>query len=291
MALRSLSGNTIAMAGMCLATFCFASHDSIAKFLSMGYPIALVLWSRYMVHAFAMGAYVVPRMGLRAFVSQAYRLHVLRALCLISVASCFLMGLRYIPLAESTAVIFLSPIFVLLLSRLLFAEAVQALQWVAVGIGLAGVLLIVRPGGELWTPAVLLPTLGALFLSGYQLLTRMVAVKDGSAKSNFLVGLLGCGLTSLALPFVWVTPSAAAVAWMVFMGLLGMAGHMLLAYAYGKASPARLAPFSYCQIVFALLLGFAVYGHWPDAWAVAGMGLIALSGMVAMRARRSTAQR
>lgn len=288
--MRRPSSSTLAVAGICLATFFFASHDAIAKFLSSGYPIALVLWSRYVVHATAMGMFVLPSTGRRAFVSTSYRLHLLRAICLISVASCFLSGLRFIPLAESTAVIFLSPIFILLFSRLFFGEVVRPLQWVSVGVGLAGVLCIVRPGGELWTPAVLFPTAGAMFLSAYQLLTRVVAVKDGTAKSNFLVGLLGCVLTSLALPFVWVTPQPSAIAWMVTMGLLGMAGHMLLAYVYRMASPALLAPFSYGQIVFALILGLAIYGHMPDGWAVLGMGLIAASGVVAARAKRPAVQ-
>ncbi|MEI2415339.1 DMT family transporter [Orrella sp. JC864] len=276
-----------------VATLCLASHDTLAKYLAQGYPVPLLIWARYLVHLCAMSAIVAPRMGAAALRSSALGLHFLRAVCLVGIAYCFMNGLRYVPLAESTAMVFLAPLFVLVISRLFYREQVRPVQWLAVAAGLAGVLLIVRPGGALWTPAILLPGSCGVFFAVYQLLTRATGAVDGAAKSNFLVGLFGTALASVMLPFFWQTPDAAGWAWMIALGLLGMMGHMLLASAFKQASPVLLAPFGYFQIVFAVLLGYLVYDQHPDAWALLGMGMIALGGMATVRAqqRRRRAER
>ncbi len=274
---------------MIVATFCLASHDTVAKYLAQSYPVAMLIWARYTVHLLAMSSFMVPRSGLDVLRSSAHKLHFLRACCLVGIAYCFMTGLRYVPLAESTAMVFLAPLLVLLISRWRYGERVRPLQWLAVAMGLGGVVLIVRPGGDLWTPAILLPAFCAVFFSVYQLLTRAAGMVDGALKSNFLVGVYGTALASLALPFFWQTPQGTGWAWLVLLGLLGMTGHMLLAYAFKNASPVLLAPIGYFQIVFAVLLGFLVYSQYPDSWAFVGMGLIALGGVVNMHAQRRRA--
>ena len=146
------------------------------------------------------------------------------------------------------------------------------------GVGLLGVLLIVRPGGALFTPAILLP-LGAAFCFGlYQLLTRRLSATDHPATSNFLSALVGTLSVSVLLPWFWQTPTLVDGLLMATLGATAMTGHMLLTHAYRFGSAASLAPFTYVQIVTATLLGMLFFDHTPDLWAILGMAVIILSG-------------
>lgn len=133
---------------ICVAIFLFSSHDAISKYLSAFYPIIMVVWVRYLVHTLLLAGYLLPQQGLRVLRAKRPGLQVARALCLIGVSLLFTTGLRYIPLAEATSVIFLAPLLVTALSVPLLKERVTRGQWVAVLLGLGGVLLIVRPGAR-----------------------------------------------------------------------------------------------------------------------------------------------
>ncbi|WP_052659148.1 DMT family transporter [Pseudomonas sp. LFM046] len=276
-----VNARILAILSICATAFFLASHDALAKRLTMEYPIALMVWVRYLVHFLVMGVTAAQSGGARAFHSGCYHLHFMRAACLVALSFCFIFGLRFIPLAEATAVNFLSPMFVLMLTVMFFSERVQGKQWFSVILGLAGVLLIVRPGGELFTPAILLPCAAAAFFSVYQVLTRVAGKVDSPTTSNLMVGLIGLLISSVLLPFFWVVPTGEGLALMILLGLMGTAAHLFLAHAYKLSSPALLAPFSYAQILFAGLLGFIFYGHIPDIGAIVGMVLIVVGGLLA----------
>ncbi len=152
----------ILTAGLLLAT-----HDGISKHLTQLYPVFLVAWARYLSQTLLMLALFAPRMKQRIYRTQRPLAQLARGLSLVSITLLFFTGLKYIPLAEATAVMFLTPLLVTLASALL-GESISRGQWVAVATGLAGVLIIVRPGGSLFTPAILLPFGGALCFTFYQ---------------------------------------------------------------------------------------------------------------------------
>ncbi|WP_057390510.1 DMT family transporter [Pseudomonas aeruginosa] len=265
---------------ICAAVFLFASHDGLSKFLSGFYPIVMVVWARYLVHTLLMVAVFVPRNGLAVIRTRRPLMQLARALCLIGTSLFFTTGLRYLPLAEATAVNFLAPLLVTALSVPLLKEKVSLGQWLAVLTGFIGVLFIVRPGGALFTPAALFPLGSALCFGLYQLLTRMLANSDSPTTSNFLAGIFNTLIMSLLVPFFWQTPSLLHGLMMIALGGCGMGGHLLLTQAFRHAPPATLAPFSYGQIIFAGLLGLLVFGHVPDAWALLGILVICASGLV-----------
>ncbi len=192
---------------ICAAVFLFASHDGLSKFLSGFYPIVMVVWARYLVHTLLMVAVFVPRNGLAVIRSRRPLMQLARALCLIGTSLFFTTGLRYLPLAEATAVNFLAPLLVTALSVPLLKEKVSLGQWLAVLTGFIGVLFIVRPGGALFTPAALFLLGSALCFGLYQLLTRMLANSDSPTTSNFLAGIFNTLIMSLLVPFFWQTPS------------------------------------------------------------------------------------
>ncbi|ERI51119.1 membrane protein [Pseudomonas sp. EGD-AK9] len=274
---RPLAGIALVL----LATLLFASHDALSKYLSGFYPVVMVVWARYLVHSLLMAVIFLPQSGLRVLRSRRPGLQLLRALCLGATSLLFTSGLLFLPLAEATAVNFLAPLLVTALSVPLLGEAVSRGQWFAVLAGFAGVLIIVHPGGALFTPAVLLPLASALCFSLYQLLTRKLSESDSATTSNFFAGLCNTLLMSALVPFFWQLPSLAHALWMLALGGCGMAAHLFLTQAFRHAPPALLAPFGYGQIVFAGLLGLLLFGHVPDLAGLVGIALICLSGLAA----------
>ncbi len=255
-----------------------SSQDALSKTLTAVYPVLLVVWLRYLSQNLLMLALFAPRMGWNLVRTQRPWLQLARGLSLVAITLLFYSALRYIPLGEATAVIFLAPLVVIVLSATVLKEHISRGLWLSVGCGLLGVLLIVRPGGALFTPAILLP-LGAGFCFGlYQRLTRRLNGTDHPATSNFLSALVGTLSMSVLLPWVWQTPPLTDALLMALLGATAMSGHMLLTHAYRFGSAASLAPFTYMQIVIATLLGVLFFDHMPDAWSMLGMAVIILSG-------------
>ncbi|MCQ9423255.1 DMT family transporter [Pseudomonas sp. LJDD11] len=264
-----------------LATLLFASHDTLSKYLSGFYPVMFVVWARYLVHTLLMSCIFMPSSGLRVLRTKRPLLQVLRALALLGTSLLFTSSLLFIPQAEATAVNFLAPLLVTALSVPLLREHVTRGQWCAVIVGFSGVLIIIHPGGELFTPAILLPLSSALCFALYQLLTRLVSPYDSPTTSNFFAGLFNTLVMSALVPFFWVTPEIQHWPFLLMLGGCGMAAHLLLTQAFRYAAPAILAPFSYCQIVFAGLLGWLVFNHVPALDAQIGIAIICLSGLAA----------
>jgi drug/metabolite transporter (DMT)-like permease len=264
-----------------LATFLFSSHDTLSKYLSGIYPIMMVVWVRYVVHTALMACIFMPSSGLRVLRTKRPGLQALRAACLLGTSLLFTSGLMFIPIAEATAVNFLAPLLVTALSVPLLKERVSRGQWIAVLVGFSGVMVIVHPGGELFTPAVLLPLGSALCFACYQLLTRLVAAHDSPTTSNFFAGLCNTLVMSALVPFFWQVPSLGHGFMMVALGACGMTAHLFLTQAFRHAAPALLAPFGYCQIVFAGLLGWLLFSHTPTLTTVVGIAVICCSGLAA----------
>ncbi|MCK9534557.1 MAG: DMT family transporter [Pseudomonas sp.] len=257
-----------------------ASHDGFSKYLTHIYPLIMVIWLRYLVQTLAMIVLFFPKMRWAIVRTQRPRLQLLRGICLLSISVLFISGLRYIPLAEATAVMFLAPLIVTVLSALFLHEKISKGQWVAVIVGFLGVLFIVRPGGALFTPAILLPVGGSFCFAIYQLITRRLSSTDHAVTSNFLSGLFGVIVLSALLPGRY-TLEVAPIDWlfMLALGLLAMTAHLLLTMALKYSTAATLAPFTYAQIIFAGVVGYLAFAQLPDALSIIGVLIISCSGL------------
>lgn len=257
-----------------------ASHDGVSKYLTEIYPLIMVIWLRYFVQTLAMALLFFPKMRWAILRTRRPWLQLLRAISLLSISLLFISGLRYIPLAEATAVMFLAPLIVTVLSAVLLHEKVSKGQWIAVSIGFLGVVFIVRPGGELFTPAILLPFAGSICFAIYQLITRRLASTDHAVTSNFLSGLFGTLVLTALLPGQYTLAVAHVdLLFMLLLGILAMTAHMLLTMALKYSTAATLAPFTYGQIIFAGLIGYLVFGQMPDALSILGVLIISCSGL------------
>ena len=264
-----------------VATMLFASHDALSKYLTSFYPVLMVIWVRYLAHTVLMMGIFLPNTGLRVLRTRSLKLQILRACSLLGTSLFFITSLQYIPLAEATSVNFLAPLLVTALSVPMLKEQVTRGQWAAVLVGFCGVLIIVHPGGELFKPAILMPLCSATCFCFYQILTRKLSELDSPTTSNFYAGIICTIIMSVLVPFFWQIPTWYHGLMMVALGGFGMVAHLMMTQAFRLAAPALLAPFGYCQIVFAGLLGFLLFNHVPEPATLLGISVICLSGLAA----------
>jgi drug/metabolite transporter (DMT)-like permease len=272
-----------------VAVIFFSVADSLSKYLTRFYPVTLIVWARFALHLLLIVGLLGPRYGLRLIRTKRPAEQILRGLLLLLGALFFNSALKFLPLAEASAIAYLAPLFVTVISVVFLKEKVEPARWVAVLCGFAGVLIIIRPGSGVFTWAALLPMCNATTFAVYQIVTRRLAHLESPYTSIFYAGLVGTVLLAGILPDVWMLPQTwgHAVAFVTF-GVFAALGHLILIKAYVHASASRLAPFSYSQLIWVAVIGFFAFGDFPDVWSLLGMITIIASGIyMAGRERRS----
>ena len=263
---------------MLSAIVLFACMDALAKYLNRYYPAPGLVWARYFVHMLLMLALFGRRMGFDLVRTDRPRLQILRGLLLAGSTLFYFFALRYLPLAEASAIGFLSPLLVTVLAAPMLGEKIGARRWIAVAVGFIGMLIIVRPGGGLLTPASALPLGMAVCFSTYQIITRKLSHSENPYATLFYSALVGTIALTAVLPFAWKTPTPFHALLIVAMGVLGGVGHFMLIRAFAHAAASVLAPFVYTHLLWAMFFGYAVFGDFPDGWAFIGMLVIVGSG-------------
>lgn len=272
------------------ALLCFVGMDVLIKAATATQPVLQILWARFVVHL-ACVALALKLTGRRVPpVANKPGLQAVRSLVLAVCNLCFTAAIAFIPLAEATAINFIAPLFVLVLAGWWLNETIGWRRWATVGIGIAGVLVILRPGMGVTHPAAFLVLGTAVLFAVYAVLTRLLARHDDSLTTIFHTGLAASLVTSIAVPFVWVTPSLSGVAQLVVIGALGSLGHYLMILAYAAAPASLLAPFGYTQLVWAALFGWLVFADIPDGATIVGGLVIALGGILSVLEGRRLAR-
>jgi drug/metabolite transporter (DMT)-like permease len=274
------------------ALLLFAGMDTTTKFLSATHSVPVIMSMRYIVHFLLMVALVAPREGKALMQTTRTGLVLVRGASL-AVGSLFVgLALHRMPVAETTAIIFLSPMVVVLLARPLLGERIGALGWIAAAAGFIGVLMVAHPGGVLDTGGVIYALCSVGALASYQLLSRTLVTTERTITMLFYTAMVGSIAFGMMLPWFWVDTAPTPLEWLLFlgMGVAGGLGHFLYTAAYRHTQASLLAPLNYLQLLWAVLLGWLVFDHVPDHLSIIGMCVIAASGlMIALKSRRRTA--
>lgn len=265
---------------MILAVSCIAILDTTAKLLSHDYPVLQVVWARYMFHVLFMVLLLGPRLGLAMVRTRRPGLQLLRGLVLTAATFVFFQALSLMPIAEASAIAFLSPVLITVLAIPLLGERASGATWIALALGFLGTLLIIRPGSAIFSWDALWPLATALCFAGYQIITRMLAGIDRPVSTLFLSALIGAVILSLVAPFHWVSPvSAIDILLFASLGISGSVSHYFIIKAFERAPAPLLAPYVYAQLVISTVLGYFVFDAFPDALSLTGMGVIVLAGI------------
>jgi drug/metabolite transporter (DMT)-like permease len=305
---RQIAGDRPLFGILCLVTagFVFSFFNAIVKHLSTELPVMEVAWGRYVFHLVFAVLYAgvatrfepatarVPAAAARGW-TQPWRemlrarrpgLQFLRSLLMLTTTVLFFLALSYIDLASATAVAFVEPLAITILSHFLLKERVGPRRWAAVVIGFIGVLIVIRPGFGMVHLAILLPVFSAATGASYNVLTRVVARHDGNATSLFYAALVGCLVLSAFMPFLWQAPTLTQWLLLAILGLCGGLAHTLVIRAFSYASASVIAPFIYLQLLWATAIGYAWFDMLPAVTTWIGGAVIMATGVyVAHRER------
>jgi drug/metabolite transporter (DMT)-like permease len=265
---------------MCVATTCFPIMNGIVQVLSRTYPSEQIIWARTAGHLLIVLVLVIPRYGIEVLATKRPAAQVSRSLLLLGSTTLFFFAVKDVPLAKAASISFMAPFFVTLLAVPMLGERIDAKRLAAVLVGFSGVLVVIRPGSEVFQPAALLIVGSAFCYAVYQVLTRLVAGIDRPETSVMYSGLVGTVVMSFVVPFVWIMPhNATDLMLHLALGLLGAGGHWCVAKAmtYGQASV--ISPFQYWQMIGSVLVGYVVSGLFPDAYTWVGAGIIVACGV------------
>lgn len=277
----------------------FSLNDMGIKFLSGAYALHQVVLIRSLVAMAVLLAFVMPFQGGYAAVrTRRLRVHLLRGLFVVLANMLFFVALAAMPLAEAVAISFVSPLLITLLSVILLGERVGPRRWLAVGIGLLGVIVMLRPGTEAFRAVAILPLLGAAAYAMVNILTRRMGGTESAVTLAFYIQLtfivvsaamgLGAGdgryagTGDASLDFLlraWVWPEAADWPILVMLGMSAAIGSLLVAQGYRLCEAALAAPFEYTAMPLAVFWGVLVFGEWPDMVSWTGIALILSGGL------------
>lgn len=260
---------------------CLSSLDAVGKLLMAQTSLMVLLWARYIGQLLLSLPLAYWQVGPQFWRTSRPGLQWTRSALLLLTSVLMFAGLQFLPLAEASAIAFTAPLWVALLSGPMLGERVAKRDaWVAV-VGFIGLLLIVRPGTDVFHFGALLVGAMAVFNAVYQLLTRQLT-SDHPFTTFFYSGLVGSGVCTLGLLWVGapIAPlSAQTLALMAAAGLFGGLGHLFFLLAFYRAPPASLTPFVYLQMIWAIGFGWMIFGQLPDGLSLMGMAVIIGSGL------------
>jgi len=272
---------------MCAGVALFPLMNASVKLLTAGYPVVEIIWARFTGHLIVMLIVFLPQYGRRLFATRRPLVQIGRSLLMLVSNGVFVLAIGKVPLATASAIGFTSPLIVTALSVPLLREQVGWRRWSAVCVGFAGALLIIRPGHALADPAVLLLLASSAAYALYQIATRWVMAHDSPATGIIFAALVGSLATTTVLPFVFVMPrSLFDLALFLALGCLGGLGHFFVIKAFQAAPAAVIAPLGYIELIGTTILGYLIFGNFPDALTWVGALIIIASGLyIAMRER------
>jgi drug/metabolite transporter (DMT)-like permease len=301
MTARPQTRNIAGMAALALGIFVFSTQDAIIKSISGDYALTQAIVIRSVVSLPILAAMVHAESGLRGLISANFWGLSARGLILLLSYTAYYMAFPALPLAEAIALFFVSPIFVTLLAGPLLGERVSLRSWLAVAVGFAGVLFIVRPGGALFEPAALLGLLSAAAYALAMIFARKLGVSEPATVMAFYQNgayLLGAiliagfcaalGLTKLGHPSLdflvrpWVTPTARDLLLMGACGVIAAIAMSLLTQAYRLAEANLVTVFEYTGMIWAPLWGFLFFAEIPRWTTIVGMALIVAAGLYSL---------
>ncbi len=266
-----LTGIGLMLAAMAILPFL----DVAAKFLGQqNMPVLQSVWARLFIGMFLILPFVLKGRPLSVLVPDYPLLHTARAVLIIGSTAFFFLALGYLPIADTLSIYFVQPLIVTLLAPLLLKEHVGLRRWIAVVIGFIGTLIIIRPGFQTLNPGVFLALLAGTTGALYLIVTRKVSHTADPIITTFYTNAIGALITTVAVVFVWVTPTLEQWGLLLVLAVVALIGHYLVIAAYRFAEASLLAPLGYAEMIMAVVCGWWFFGDFPDRWTFLGVGIL-----------------
>jgi drug/metabolite transporter (DMT)-like permease len=273
--------------------------DSIVKWLSPSYALHEIMLFRGCFAMLLVMLFVYLEGGLKILKTRRPLLHLFRGLLLVFANLFFFLGLATMPLAETVALFFMAPVFICLLAKPVLGETVGWPRWVAIVIGLVGVIVMLRPGAEIFRTSSLLPIMAALIYAAMQMVTRKLGMQEKAVTMTFYIQVAFIVMGSfMGLIFAdgsynthdnptfeflfraWAMPTQSDLLLLILCGLIVACGGYLISQAYRIAQASVVAPFEYTSLPLGRVMGYILWGDWPDFTSFVGSSLIVASGLL-----------
>ena len=286
----ALSQTNVGVLYMLASIGLIALVDTTCKFYTDELHAVMLVWGYFVSITVFVTGYFASRRQFELLRSRHPMLQIARAGFLVASIACLFVSLTYLPIAEAIVIGFTGPLFITALSVPFLGERVGWHRWLAVVIGLAGVLVIVRPGGAVWHWSASIALLGAVTFACFQLVTRRLASRDRHTTTLLYTSIGGTAWASLMVPFFWTTPTIAQLIMFLIIGAMGAAAHLCMLQAFARVEASLLAPFNYSKLIWVVILGYLVFGDLPGLDTLMGSTIIIAAGLyVLYREARPTA--
>ncbi|KAB2919946.1 MAG: DMT family transporter [Hyphomicrobiaceae bacterium] len=274
---------------MCIASSLFPVMNGLVQVLSARYSSEQIVWARTASHLVFLIALFGPRLGVALVKTTQLKWQVLRSVILLMSTYLYFNGVKHLPLAEAASISFSAPFIVALLAWPALGERIPLNRLLAVAVAFLGVLVVIRPGSQMFHWASLLILGNAVCYAVYQIVTRRVSSHDPPETSAVYSVVVGTLVMSTIVPFVWINPLSWMDAGLLFsLGILGGLGHYCVARALSMAQANFIAPFGYWQMVGSVIVGYMITGLLPDLSTWIGAGIIICAGIyIAWRETRA----
>ena len=297
--LKSLNPNTQGVLCLVVALACLTLSDSIIKWLSPELPLHEITLFRSCVALLLILLLVRFEGGLQSLKTRRPGLHFLRGSMLVLANMFFFIGLAAMPLAETVVLFYTAPLFICILAQPVLGEKVGLSRWFVIVVGMVGAVIMLRPGSELFKAVSLLPIMAALCYAAMTMMTRKLGLAERAGALTFYIQLAFIAISSLvgltigdgsfdnydstSLGFLlreWRWPTPLQLQLLALCGTIVAVGGYLLSQAYRIGEASAVAPFEYSSLPFALIVGYYLWGDWPDWRAFVGTGMIIASGLL-----------
>ncbi|MEX2650048.1 MAG: DMT family transporter [Alphaproteobacteria bacterium] len=274
-------GVVFALAGV----FLFICADALIKWLSDDYHTLTIVWFSGAFGGLSATALGIRGVGRRALATRRPGAQITRGILILGSMGTAFLALKFLPLADLTAILYSTPLFVAALAVPVLGERLGPRQALALLVGFAGVVLIARPGAEVFHPASLLAVASSFLYAVAMLVTRRMREVETPAATMLYTHATVVAASSLALPWVWITPPWDDALLLVGMGLGNGVAHFCVMQAFRLAPAAVVAPFDYTALVWATLFGLAIWGDFPAPIVWVGVVLVVSSSLYLARIR------
>jgi drug/metabolite transporter (DMT)-like permease len=270
---------------MVLAAACVAADAAVVRVVSAELHPLQIGFFRALFSLLAMAPWLW-RAGLAGLRSARLPLHALRAALKLGALVAYFYALSVMPLAAVTAIGFATPLFAALGAVLVLGETMRARRGLAILVGFAGVLIVLRPGGAVLDPGALFALAAALGLAASALMVKFLAHREPPTAIVGLNLLLTVPLALLVSLPVWVTPDLRLLGWLVLQGLLGACSRIAFTRAMALADASVLMPIEFVRLPLVVLIAYLAFGELADLWTWLGGAVI--FGSTVFLARRET---
>ncbi len=255
--------------------------DITAKYLGeLGVPVIQIVWARLFFGTLLTLPIVVGQFGWKTTLTpDSPKIQVLRSLLLLVSTGLYFSSLKYLPVADALAIFFVQPLAVTLLSPIMLGEHVGIRRWTATIVGFIGTLIIIRPGFQAFNLGIVLALGSGFAMAVYMLLTRKIAGRTNALLTTLHTNAIGMVIISIAVIFVWQAPSSEQWGLFILLAVIATVGHYLIVRAFDFAEASTLAPFSYTEIIMAVIGGWWFFGDFPDKWTFIGVAILIASAI------------